>query len=132
MKEILDDSTKFERYHLLNRIYGKIFGFKKNIKPAPNPYYLLDKFYGSLSIQEYRKLLQTEYLLSVVDKPMTRFLPEIHEDNDEFVMNIYGESKHTTQSGGMYKVKRASEKQSGPSKNSIIQNKFGGGGSSCQ
>lgn len=132
MKEILDDSTKFERYHLLNRIYGKIFGFKKNIKPAPNPYYLLDKFYGSLSIQEYRKLLQTEYLLSVVDKPMTRFLPEIHEDNDEFVMNIYGESKHTTQSGGMYKVKRASEKQSGPSKNSIIQNKFGGGGTSCQ
>jgi hypothetical protein len=127
MKENLDDSTKFERYHLLNRIYGKIFGFHKNIKPAPNPYYLLDKFYGSLTIQEYRKLLQTEYLLSVVDKPMTRFLPEIHEDNDEFIMNIYGESKHTTQSGGMYKVKRASEKQSGPSKNSIIQNKFGGG-----
>lgn len=128
MKENLDDSTKFERYHLLNRTYGKIFGFKKNIKPAPNPYYLLDKFYGSLSIQEYRKLLQTEYLLSVVDKPMTRFLPEIHEDNDEFIMNIYGESNHTTQSGGMYKVKRASEKQTGPSKNSIIQNNFGGGG----
>ena len=38
MKENLDDSTKFERYHLLNRIYGKIFGFHKNIKPAPNPY----------------------------------------------------------------------------------------------
>ena len=44
MKENLDDSTKFERYHLLNRIYSKIFNYKKNIKPAPNPYYLLDKY----------------------------------------------------------------------------------------
>jgi len=47
MKEHLDDSTKFERYHLLNQIYSKIYDFKKNIKPAPNPYYLLEKFYGT-------------------------------------------------------------------------------------
>ena len=45
MKENIDDSTKFERYHLLNQIYSKVYDYKKSIKPAPNPYYLLEKFY---------------------------------------------------------------------------------------
>jgi hypothetical protein len=125
MEENLDDSTKFERYHLLNQIYGKVYGCKKNIKPAPNPYYLLDKFYGNLSIQEYRKLLKTEHLLLVLDKPFTRILPELHEDNDELITNIYGVTKQNNQVSGVYKVKRQSEKQQGPSKASIIRNKFG-------
>jgi len=127
MKESIDDSTKFERYHLLNQIYSKVYGFTKNIKPAPNPYYLLDKFYGNLSIQEYRKLLKTEHMLLVIDKPLTRILPELHEDNDEFIMNIYGgvKTNQPTKSGGIYKVKRQSEKQQGPTKNSIMRNKFG-------
>ena len=112
----VDDSTKFERYHLLNKIYSKVYGFKKNIKPAPNPHYLLDKFYGNMTIQEYRKLLKTEYLLQVLEKPMTRILPEIHEDNDDFIIN---------NTGGIYKVKRQSEKQKGPTKNSIMRNNFG-------
>jgi len=90
MKENMDDSTKFERYHLLNQIYSKVYNFKKNIKPAPNPFYLLDKFYGNLTIQEYRKLLKTEHMLLVIDKPMTRILPELHEDNEDFIINIYG------------------------------------------
>ena len=127
MKENLDDSTKFERYHLLNQIYGKVYEYKKNIKPAPNPHYLLEKFYGNLSIQEYRKLLKTEHLLLVVDKPMTRILPELFEDTDNFIMSIYGTSNSNTQSNSnsVYKVKRQSEKQQGPSKNSIMRDKFG-------
>lgn len=126
MKEQIDDSTKFERYHLLNRIYSKVYGYKKNIKPAPNPYYLLDKFYGNLSIQEYRKLLNSAHMLLVIDKPMTRILPELHEDNEEFILNIYGgTSGQSAHSGGMYKVKRQSEKQQGPTKSSIIRNNFG-------
>ena len=128
MKESIDDSIKFERYHLLNQIYSKIYNFKKNIKPAPNPYYLLDKFYGNLSIQEYRKLLKTEHMLLVIDKPMSRILPELHEDNDDFIMNIYGGIKTTQtqqQNSGVYKVKRQSEKHTGPSKTSIIKNTFG-------
>jgi hypothetical protein len=126
MKEQLDDSTKFERYHLFNRIYSKVYGYKKNIKPAPNPYYLLDKFYGNLSIQEYRKLLNSAHMLLVIDKPMTRILPELHEDNEEFILSIYGgSSSQSSQSGGMYKVKRQSEKQQGPSKTSIMRNNFG-------
>jgi hypothetical protein len=127
MKENIDDSAKFERYHLLNQIYSKVYDFKKNIKPAPNPYYLLDKFYGTLSIQEYRKLLKTEHMLLVIDKPLTRILPELHEDNEDMVLNIYGGSKttHSGNSSGVYKVKRQSEKPPGPTKNSIMRNKFG-------
>jgi hypothetical protein len=125
MKENLDDSTKFERYHLLNQIYSKVYDYKKNIKPAPNPYYLLDKFYGNLSIQEYRKLLKTEHMLLVIDKPLTRILPELHEDNEDFIMNIYGGNNQSTNTSGVYKVKRESEKQKGPSKKSIIKDKFG-------
>jgi hypothetical protein len=128
MKENIDDSTKFERYHLLNQIYGKVYDYKKNIKPAPDPHYLLDKFYGNLTIQEYRKLLKTEHLLLVIDKPMTRVMPELFEDNDNFILDIYGDSNNAEQSNAtnsMYKVKRQSEKQPGPSKSSIIRDKFG-------
>ena len=41
-KENIDKSTLWERYCLLNNIYGKIYGYSKNIKPAPSPYYTLD------------------------------------------------------------------------------------------
>ena len=127
MKENMDDSSKFERYHLLNQIYSKVYDYKKNIKPAPDPHYLLDKFFGNLTIQEYRKLLKTEHLLLVVDKPMTRVLPELFEDNDNFTLGIYGDSNNASQnnSTSMYKVKRQSEKQPGPSKTSIMRDKFG-------
>lgn len=87
MKENLDTSTKFERYHLINYIYGKIYGYQKNVKPSPNPYYMLEKFYGNLSIQDYRALFKNERLFLIVDKPLTRILPELHDDNDEFIIN---------------------------------------------
>jgi hypothetical protein len=85
--EAVDTSTRFERYHLLNHIYCKIYNYEKNIKPAPNPYYTLNKYYGNLSIQEYRKLLKNERLLLIVDKPLSRILPELHEDNDDYMFN---------------------------------------------
>jgi hypothetical protein len=126
MKESIDDSTKFERYHLLNQIYSKVYNFKKNIKPAPSPYFLLEKYYGNLSIQEYRKLLKTEHMLLIIDKPMTRILPELHEDNEDFIMNIYGgKASQTTNQSGVYKVKKQCDKQKGPSKSSIIKESFG-------
>lgn len=124
MKENIDDSTKFERYHLLNQIYSKIYDYKKSIKPAPDPHFLLDKFYGNLSIQEYRKLLKTEHMLLVIDKPMTRILPELHEDNEDLMNG--GLSKQSSASqGGFYKVKRQSEKQKGPTKTEIMKDNFG-------
>jgi hypothetical protein len=87
MNESIDSSTKFERYSLLNNVYGKIYNYDKNIKPAPSPYYLLSKFYGNLDIQEYRKLLEYERLLLVIDKPLSKFVPDIYEENEDFLIN---------------------------------------------
>jgi len=117
MEENIDSSTKFERYHLLNHIYSKIYGYTKNIKPAPNPYYMLEKFYGNLNIQEYRSLLKNERLFLVVDKPLTRILPELHEDNDDFIINNKIIPSNT------YQIKRKLlNKQT---KNNILSEKFG-------
>ena len=87
MEENIDSSVKFERYQLINHIYSKVYNYTKNIKPAPNPYYMLDKYYGNLNIQEYRSLLRNERLYLIVDKPLTRIMPELHEDNDDFIIN---------------------------------------------
>jgi hypothetical protein len=87
MNENIDMSVKFERYHLLNLIYGKIYNYTRNVKPAPVPHYMLERFYGNLNIQEYRALLRKERIFLIVDKPLTRILPELHEDNDDFILN---------------------------------------------
>lgn len=117
-KEHIDSSTKFERYHLLNHIYCKIYDYTKNIKPAPNPHYTLNKFYGNLTIQEYRRLLKNERLLIVVDKPLSRTLPELYEDNNDFVINSHLSIQSTTNS---LKVRVSNKKQT---KNEIVQNNF--------
>ena len=87
MNENIDSSHKFERYYLLNNIYCKIYNYEKNIKFAPSPYYTLEKFYGNLNIQEYRKLLENERLLLVVDKPLSKLLPEIYDENEDYILN---------------------------------------------
>ena len=116
MKENLDTSTKFERYHLINYIYGKIYGYQKNVKPSPNPYYMLDKFYGNLSIQDYRALFKNERLFLIVDKPLTRILPELHDDNDEFIINNKIIPSNT------YQVKRKLGKKNNNANNIFQQN----------
>ena len=118
MNENIDSSIKFERYHLLNHIYTKIYDYKKNIKPAPNPYYMLEKFYGNLSIQEYRSLLRNERLFLIVDKPLTRILPELHEDNDDFILN----NKIIPSNNYNIKTRLQRKKQN---KSSILNEKFG-------
>jgi hypothetical protein len=125
MKENIDDSTKFERYHLLNNIYAKVYNYKKNIKPAPNPHYLLNKYYGDLTIEEYRLLLNSEHFLQIIEKPMTRILPELHDDNEDNIEHFYGTENTNNKNMGMYKVKRKTEKQQGPSKNLILREHFG-------
>jgi hypothetical protein len=131
MKESIDDSIKFERYNLINQIYGKIYNYNKNIKPAPNPYYLLDKFYGNLTIQEYRKLLKSEHLLMIVEKPLTRILPELHENMDDFSLNssfkkpLYSSSSDSNNTNLQYKVKKNNEKKNMKTKTSIIREHFG-------
>jgi len=117
MEESIDSSSKFERYHLINHIYSKIYDYKKNIKPAPNPYYMLEKYYGNLNIQEYRSLLRNERLFLVVDKPLTRILPELHEDNDDFIIN----NKIIPSNNYQFK-KKLQKKQT---KNNILSERFG-------
>jgi hypothetical protein len=118
MEENIDTSSKFERYHLLNHIYSKIYDYKKNIKPAPNPFYILDKYYGNLNIQEYRSLLKSERLFLVVDKPLTRILPELHEDNDDFIINNKIIPSNT------YQIKKKLVNKN-LSKTNILNEKFG-------
>jgi hypothetical protein len=118
MNENIDSSTKFERYHLFNHIYAKIYDYKKNVKPAPNPYYMLEKYYGNLSIQEYRSLLRNERLFLIVDKPLTRILPELHEDNDDFILN------NKIIPSNNYHVKTRLQRKK-PNKSSILNEKFG-------
>ena len=87
MNEGVDTSVKFERCQMLNSMYGKLLNYEKSIKPAPNPQYILNKFYGNLSIQEYRKLFKSEQIVYVVNKPLTHILPEMYEDNNDFLLN---------------------------------------------
>ena len=117
MEECVDSSSKFERYYLINHIYSKIYDYKKNIKPAPNPYYMLEKYYGNLSIQEYRSLLKNERLFLIVDKPLTRILPELHEDNDDFIINNKIIPSNT------YQIKKKLQKRQ--TKTNILSEKFG-------
>lgn len=80
MNENIDSSIKFERYHLLCYIYGKIYDYETNIKPAPDPRYTLKKYFGNLSVEEYRQLFDSQRYLFIIDKPITRELPELHEE----------------------------------------------------
>lgn len=118
--EEIDDSTKFERLYLLNNIYGKIYEYKDNIKPAPKPFYLLNKFYGNLTIEEFRALSRQKQhykQLLIIDKPLTRVLPELHEEKDK---SITGAS-----CSGMYRVKRQSDSAGRQTKNDILKDTFG-------
>ena len=114
MNENIDSSIKFERYQFINHIYGEIYKYKVNIKPAPNPYYLLDKFYGNLSIAEYRKLLNKESLILIVDKPLTRVMPELYEDNNQINNNLTTDNK--------FSLKRTVQKKN---KTNIMSENFG-------
>jgi hypothetical protein len=117
MEENIDSSVKFERYQLINHLYSKIYNYNKNIKPAPNPFYMLEKYYGNLNIQEYRALLRNERLFLVVDKPLTRIMPELHEDNDDFIIN------NKIIPSNAYQIKKKLQKKQ--TKNNILNERFG-------
>jgi len=117
MEENIDTSVKFERYQLINHLYSKIYNYDKNIKPSPNPYYMLEKYYGNLNIQEYRSLLKNERLFLIVDKPLTRTMPELHEDNDDFIIN------NKTIPSNTYHIKKKLQKKQ--TKTNILSERFG-------
>jgi hypothetical protein len=56
MNESMDDSVKFERYQMLNQIYRPLYESTNKIFLAPKPFYTLEKFFGNMTIDEYRAL----------------------------------------------------------------------------
>jgi hypothetical protein len=125
-RENMNDSVKFERYHLLNYIYGSLLEYQHNIKPAPDPHFLLDKFYGNMTIGEYRMLLKTDKLINIVHSPFTRTLPEIHEEMDPTILGIYGIERNTVPATGTYLVRRPGDrkKNMSPSKRQMMLKNF--------
>lgn len=118
MNELIDTSQKYERYHLMNYIYVDAYNYDSNIKPAPNPHYLLDKFYGNLTIQEYRQLHGGSKALSVVEKPLSKTYPEIHEESNE----TFGSTTSLTMKKTTFQIKRKSKSQPITKAASMIEN----------
>jgi hypothetical protein len=63
-------------------------------------------------------LLRNERLFLIVDKPLTRILPELHEDNDDFIIN----NKIIPANTLLIKKKLQKKQQT---KNVILNEKFG-------
>lgn len=90
--EKITTSFKFERYALLQSLYKTTFQYTENIKPASDPRYTLDKYFGNMTIHEYRQLNKSYNNFMIIDKPITISLPEIYESND----NIHIKSRFNT------------------------------------
>jgi len=118
--EHIDRSTKAERYQLMHDVYSPIYDYKKSIKEASDPRYLLDKFFGNLSIKEYRSLLRTGTLYLVIDKPLTKVYPELHEDTEDYILN----NKIIPSNTSNYQIRGKNGKKK-PNKTSILSENFG-------
>jgi len=120
-EERIDQSVKWERYALLNYLYKNIYDMSKPFHPAPEPRYLLNKYFGTLSIEEYRALLRTGKHMMVIDKPITKVYPEVHVDNHEFeeLSGLRGKRKMRLTAPSYVKQEKMK------SKNHIMNNIFG-------
>jgi len=92
--QTLDQSTKFEHYHLLNDLYGEAYSYTKPIIPAPAPHYMIKKFHGDLSIQEYRQIIQHDSVIIIVDKPICCTHPELVQCSSEYT-SVSDQKKQT-------------------------------------
>lgn len=105
--ESINMSDKFERYTMLNVIYADIIG-NNYITPAPSPYYLLSRFCGSMTIDEYRNLYTTNYNVACIKTPNSLNIefPELHlQMNDNSSVHNYDAA-----TGGGFKIQKASSK----------------------
>jgi len=120
--EELDSSCKFERRQLLFHMYRGIINNRLSVKPAPEPRYTLDKFFGNLTIQEWRKLLKSDRMLLVVDKPLTPELPELHVESADRLIAPGTMSGSEIAQYGKFKIRKNSPAQS---KGAIVAQRFG-------
>jgi hypothetical protein len=105
--ENVDSSIKFERYYLLNSIYGTP---TSSVKPAPSPFYTLNKFCGRLTIDEYRAQFNQTSKVEVQMKQVSMNVYTNDERNNETVST---ESKRV--------MKKSNKK---PNKAAILNNTF--------
>jgi hypothetical protein len=130
MSERVSNSTMWERYALLNSLYCGIFGYEKDIQPAPCPHYLLDCYHGNLTIEEYRHMLLQNESVMIVDKPMARLMPELYDTNTDIPGNARIRVAAKTTQATDYALKRKTPRKSGKE---IYQEQWGavqtGGGS---
>lgn len=105
--ENINTSEKFERYTMLNMVYSDITK-NNNVKPAPSPYYLLSKFCGNMSIEEFRDIYTTNHNINYVDKPNSLNIdfPELYmQMNDDSSVHNYDAS-----AGSGFKIKKSTKK----------------------
>lgn len=110
-KENISTSVKWERYSMLYSLYNEIYKYNSTIKPAPEPYYLLSTFLGTLSIDEYRELSNSNNTFLVLNKPITRIIPEISEAADSIdIHSRFHNSNQSSNKSNMYRLTRSESK----------------------
>ena len=63
---------------LLNQLYMKQFA-EAGIVPAVSPHYIMDKFLGTLTPDEYLTMTGDAIQYNILKKPFTHIMPELHE-----------------------------------------------------
>ena len=120
--EDIDSSAKFERRQLMFNLYSNVVGDKTFVKPAPNPRFTLDKYYGNLTIQQWRSLLAGDRMLLIVDKPLTPELPQLHTETTDRFLTMGSTTTTDVAQYGKFKIRKVAPKQS---KGAIVAEKFG-------
>jgi hypothetical protein len=89
-----------------------------------------------LTIEEYRRLTQSDqHRLIVLDRPLTRILPELHEDTSATISRQTAQQQSTAAPStteekknmgmGGFRVRKESEKSMRASKADIVRDRFG-------
>lgn len=122
-----DESEKFDSYQLMNYCYRRVTDGTTDaasIRPAPSPHYILDKYLGNMTAEEFRAMnRKSEHLLYTLERPITRVMPEIHEERDSGA--IVGCPPFS--GSGKYKVKRQSEHVRTVTSADVLRKQFSGG-----
>ena len=106
-QENIESSDKCERYALMHSLYRDVYKYKTNIKPASNPYYLLEKYYGNLKIEEYRNLSKQGSVVMLLNKPIVRMIPELSTSVDEFdIHKRFYTNSNKTENTKSYRLSR--------------------------
>lgn len=89
--ENIDNATKVERHQMLCGLYSEAFADNSwiDFNAAPQPHYVLSKFFGTLDDSEFQAIIQnSRVFLSSAVPPLTRIIPELHDHANVTVTGI--------------------------------------------